>query len=99
MAYYLAMEKGKPGDLYLIGSEQIYTIKECLEMLINLSLVKDKIQYQIDQSRVRPTELNILVGKFDKFHNLTGWKPEIPFQETLKSILDYWREFVEKGYY
>lgn len=98
-AYYLAMEKGVSGELYLIGSQQIYTIKECLEMLIGLSPLKDKIKYEVDPKRVRPTELRILVGKFDKFEKLTGWKPTITFEETLKSILDYWREFVNKNYY
>jgi len=98
-AYHLAMEKGLPGELYLIGSQQIHTIKECLEMLIGLSSMKNKIKYKVDPKRVRPTELKMMVGKFDKFQKLSNWKPVIPFKETLESILDYWREFIEKGYY
>lgn len=90
-AYYLAVEKGIPGELYLIGSNQIYTIKQCLEMLIALSSLKNKIKYKVDSERVRPTELRILIGKFDKFEKLIGWKPKIKFEQTLKDILDYWR--------
>lgn len=98
-AYFLAMEKGIPGELYLIGSNQIYTIKECLEMLINLSPFKEKIKYEVDPKRVRPTELKILIGRFDKFEKLTSWKPKIQFKETLESVLNYWRLIVdEKGY-
>lgn len=93
-AYHLAMEKGEPGELYLIGSSQIFTIKECLEMLIELSPMKDKIKYKTVAQRVRPTELKILVGKFDKFQRLTGWKPKIPLKKTLESILDYWRNSI-----
>lgn len=91
VAYYLAMEKGKPGELYLIGSNQIFTIKQCLGMLIDLSPMKDKIKYKVVPERVRPTELRLLIGKFDKFEKLTGWRPKIPFKETLESVLDYWR--------
>ena len=98
-AYVLAMEKGLPGELYLIGSDQIYTMEQCLKMLISLSPLKDQITFQQESQRIRPTELRTFVGKFDKFHHLTGWKPEIPFQETMQSVLDYWREFVKKGYY
>jgi GDP-4-dehydro-6-deoxy-D-mannose reductase len=98
-AYYLAMEKGIPGELYLIGSNQIYTIKQCLEMLIQLSPSRKKIRYEVDPKRVRPTELKILIGKFDKFEQLTKWKPKIPLQETLQAILDYWREFIDKKRY
>ena len=98
-AYYLAMEKGESGELYLIGTQQIHTMEQCLKMLISLSPMKDKITYEVDPARVRPTELNTFVGKFDKFEALTGWKPTISLQETMKAILDYWREFLDKGHY
>jgi len=98
-AYYLAMEKGIPGELYLVGSDQVYTIKECLEMLISLSTKKGKIEYKVDAQRVRPTELRLLIGKFDKFEKLTKWKPKIPLRQTLQSVLAYWREFIDKKRY
>ncbi len=97
-AYYLAMEKGIPGQLYLIGSNQIYTVKECLEMLIALSPLRKKIKYQVDSERTRPTELRILIGKFDKFGKLTNWKPKIQLKETLESTLNYWRESIDKNH-
>lgn len=98
-AYFLAMEKGIPGQLYLIGSNQIYTIKKCLEMLIALSPSSKKIRYRVDPKRVRPTELRLLIGKFDKFEKLTSWKPKIPLKKTLESILDYWRDFIDNKRY
>ena len=98
-AYYLAMEKGVPGELYLIGSQNIYTIEECLNTLIDLSTKKGEITYKIDPVRVRPTELKTFIGDFSKFKKLTGWEPIIPFKETMKSVLDYWREFIDKRYY
>lgn len=94
-AYFLAMERGIPGELYLIGSNQIFTIEECLKKLINLSPVKGKIKYQVEKDRVRPTELNLLIGKFDKFEKMSGWKPKIPFEETLLSTLNYWRDYLK----
>jgi len=98
-AYYLALEKGISGELYLIGSNQIYTIKECLEMLISLSSLKDKIKYVVEKELIRPTELRIFIGKFDKFEKLTKWEPTIPMKETLQAVLDYWREFIDKELY
>lgn len=98
-AYYLAMEKGKPGELYLIGSDEIHTIKECLKMLISLSSKAKEISYKVDPERIRPTELHYQIGNISKFRKLTGWKPKIPFKQTLSDTLDYWREFVKKGLY
>ena len=98
-AYFLAMEKGIPGELYLIGSQNIYTMNECLNTLIDLSSEKSKISYEVDPERVRPTELKTFIGDFEKFNKLTGWEPVIPFRQTMQSVLDYWREFIDKGYY
>lgn len=97
-AYQLAMQTCVPGDLYLIGSENIYTIKECLEQLITLS-VRDDITYTIDPDRVRPTELRYLIGDCSKFVNATGWKPQLSFTTILVDILDYWRAFIDEGLY
>jgi GDP-4-dehydro-6-deoxy-D-mannose reductase len=97
-AYWLAMQKCVPGQLYLIGSDNVCTIKECLESLILLSTVEG-IKYEVSSARVRPTELKYLIGDCSKFRNLTGWKPEIPFEDTLKDILNYWRDFLGKGLY
>ena len=98
-AYFLAMEKGIPGELYLIGSQNIYTMNECLNTLIDLSSEKSKISYEVDPERVRPTELKTFIGDFEKFKKLTGWEPTISFEETMKSVLDYWRDFIDNNNY
>lgn len=98
-AYYQVMDKGISGEMYLIGTQEIHTMKECLEMLIALSPMKDEINYEVDPERVRPTELRTFIGKFDKLKALSGWEPKIPFEDTMRSVLDYWREFVAKGLY
>lgn len=97
-AYWLAMQKCVPGQLYLIGSDNISTVKECLERLISLSTVTG-IKYEVSSARVRPTELRYLIGDCSKFRNLTGWKPEISLEDTLKDILNYWRDFLDRGLY
>jgi GDP-4-dehydro-6-deoxy-D-mannose reductase len=34
----------------------------------------------------------ILVGDNSKFRKETGWEPTIPFEQTLKDLLTFWRE-------
>ena len=97
-AYNLAMEKGKDGELYIISSNMIYTIKEVLEKLIKLSNNK-KLTYKVEASRVRPTELNYLVADCKKFINLTNWKYQKTMDDILKDTLEYWRTFVKEKLY
>ncbi|WP_248927697.1 GDP-mannose 4,6-dehydratase [Paenibacillus hamazuiensis] len=88
-AYWMALEKGVAGEVYNIASGRCCTIREMLEQLLGLSSVQ--IEIKEDPARLRPSDVEILLGDYTKFHNQTGWKPEIPFSQTLKDLLDYWR--------
>ena len=89
-AYWLALQKAKPGETYNICSGKGIVIKHCLEMLLKLS--RKKIKIEIDPARLRPSDVEILIGDNTKFCKQTGWKPQIPFKKTLSDLLDYWRE-------
>jgi len=95
-AYFLAMEKGEAGELYLIGTDQIYTMEELLHKLINHSPAKDKIKIEVDPARVRPTELMTFIGNYSKFKSQTGWNIRYKIDETLETVLNYWRNEVAK---
>ena len=91
-AYWLALEKGKKGEVYNICSGKDYSIGEMLALLLEFSRVKPKIKQ--DPKRMRPSDVMRLLGSNAKFRKCTGWKPEIPFRKTLEDLLDYWRERV-----
>jgi GDP-4-dehydro-6-deoxy-D-mannose reductase len=91
-AYWLALEKGKSGEVYNIASGRVVTIKEMLDMLLAKSTVNVKTKQ--DPSRMRPSDVELLIGDFTKITEQTGWKPEIPLEKTLEDLLNYWRERV-----
>jgi len=88
-AYALALTKGSPGEVYNICSGKGEKIEDMLNMLLSLSRVKVKIER--DPTRMRPSDVELLVGSSEKFQQATGWKPHIPFLQTLQDLLDYWR--------
>jgi GDP-4-dehydro-6-deoxy-D-mannose reductase len=90
--YWLALEKGMPGQVYNIGSGSTRTIQSMLDMLLALSPVD--IQVRQDPSRLRPSDVPILWADDSKFRAQTGWEPQIPFEQTMEDLLDYWRERV-----
>ena len=89
-AYWLALEKGEPGEVYNICSGNGYRIQEVLDML--LKMAETPIEVEVDPERLRPSDVPILIGDCTKFRECTGWTPQIPFERTLQEILDYWRD-------
>lgn len=88
--YWLALEKGVPGEVYNICSGKGYQIREILDML--LSMTDKKVEVGVDESRLRPSDVPVLIGDSSKFREQTGWEPVIPFKKTLEDLLNYWRE-------
>jgi GDP-4-dehydro-6-deoxy-D-mannose reductase len=90
--YWLALEKGEEGEVYNIGSGRAYSIREVLDILLSLTRVKVKVE--VDPERLRPSDVPILLADVTKFRRLTQWEPKIPFEQTLRDLLNYWRERV-----
>ena len=88
--YWLALDKGEPGEVYNICSERAIQIKGLLNHLLELS--SRKVEIIKDPKRMRPSDNPILQGDSSKFRRRGGWKPEIPLDKTLKDILEYWRK-------
>jgi GDP-4-dehydro-6-deoxy-D-mannose reductase len=89
-AYASLMSRGKAGEAYNVCSQKAYSIKEMLKVLLGLS--KKKIEVKTDEKKNRPAEIPILKGDNSKIRKVTGWRSEIPFKQTLKDTLNYWRE-------
>jgi GDP-4-dehydro-6-deoxy-D-mannose reductase len=92
LAYWLALEKCQPGEVYNICSGRTREIEEVLNIL--LGLTKKKIKIKQDAGRLRPSDVPVLLGDSSKFRKITGWRPEIPFEKTLEDLLNYWRHKV-----
>ena len=91
-AYWLALERGVDGEVYNIGRGQAFSMKEVLDLLMSLSRVK--MEVTVDPARLRPSDVPVLLADSTKFVSLTGWRPMIPFKQTILDLLNYWRERV-----
>lgn len=91
-AYWMSLESCEPGDTYNICSGKAISIRHLLEMV--MSQTTAKIEVKQDPARLRPSDVPLLRGDYSKFHQATGWTPEIPFEQTLADIMEYWRELI-----
>ena len=46
---------------------------------------------EVDPARLRPSDVEVLLGDATKFRAATGWEPRIPLDQTIGDTLDYWR--------
>lgn len=89
-AYWLALERGDPGDVYNIGSGRGTKIRDLLDGLLGMTDVSIEIR-QVPE-KMRPSDVEILVCDCSTFRAKTGWEAQIPLETMLRDTLDYWRE-------
>jgi GDP-4-dehydro-6-deoxy-D-mannose reductase len=89
-AYVETVKKGEPGEVYNIATNVAVPLREVLNTLLALS---DKdVKVEIDPARLRPSDVPVLLGDYSKLKEKVGWEPRIPLSQTLKDLLNYWRE-------
>ena len=88
-AYRLILERGTPGRPYNVCSGRAIAIGEVVDQLVSKSRVR--VGIRVDPSRFRPNDLPIVEGNPTRIREELGWTPEIPLQQTLEDLLNYWR--------
>jgi GDPmannose 4,6-dehydratase len=96
-AYYMLVTVNPiAGEYYNIGGTHTCKVVDILEILLSMSTVKN-ISIKIDPARLRPIDADLQVPDTAKFKAHTGWEPEIPFEKTMRDLLNYWRERIKRS--
>lgn len=84
--YLTLIEKGESGEIYNICSGEERSIRYMVEELVKFSA--KKIQFVVDESRVRASETSRVYGDNQKLKSL-GWKNKHSLSETLLEIYNH----------
>ncbi len=91
-AYVMALDQGKSGAVYNVCSGQAYTMQSIMDKLVSLSRIP--IEIRIDPERFRAVEIPVLMGSYRRLRDQTGWEPQMPIDQSLRDVLDEWRQRV-----
>jgi GDP-4-dehydro-6-deoxy-D-mannose reductase len=94
-AYRAILESGAPGRPYNVCSGRAIAIGEVLDLL--LARARVRIAVVVDAARYRPNDQPLVVGDPTRIHTELQWTPEIPIEQTVDDLLDYWRTRTEGG--
>ena len=85
-AYRLLITDGTAGEVYNVCSGRDLAIQELADQLVRMA--RRPIELEADPALLRPIDLPVLRGDPTRLHEATGWKPEIPMEQTLADLLD-----------
>lgn len=94
-AYRLLMQHGEPGEVYNVCSGVDLAVQDLADQL--LAQARIPLRFETDPELLRPVEVPVLRGSYERLAAATGWKPEIPISQTLTDLLEDWRGRVAAG--
>lgn len=91
-SYWVALVKGKPGEIYNIGGRTVITVGEFLEVLKKKAICP--ILSRVDPTLLRPIDITLQIPDTTKFERETRWKPRYSFEESVEHLLAHCRQAV-----
>lgn len=88
-ALWVGAERCELGEVYNVGAEQIYSVREIIDEI--RTLVTASFELQQDPALMRPSDEPVIAGDTTKFRSRCDWKPTISLSTTIKDMLDWWR--------
>jgi GDP-4-dehydro-6-deoxy-D-mannose reductase len=88
-AYTLILDRGTPGRPYNVCSGRAITIRHLLDLL--LSRARVPVSVKVDPARYRPNDTPLILGDPSRLRDELGWTAQIPLEQTLDDLLEYWR--------
>lgn len=89
-AYWLLLEKGRPGEVYNVCSGRLVDLHDAIKIFCQL--VSAEVTIETDATKVRSNDAEVMWGDQSKICGGTGWSAQIPLAKTLEDLLDYWRQ-------
>jgi GDP-4-dehydro-6-deoxy-D-mannose reductase len=89
-AYERLATSGQPGRPYNVCRGTAYRVGDLLGQLLGMAQVR--VEVKQDPERMRPSDNPLVLGNPARVTGETGWRAEIPMEQTLRDLLEWWRQ-------
>jgi GDP-4-dehydro-6-deoxy-D-mannose reductase len=86
--WMLSQIDNKTNFIFNLCSGNIYSIEEIISMYEEIS--GKNFQLVVEAKRLRGYDIQLLAGYSSAINHSVGWKPNIPFKQTLTDLYEYW---------
>ncbi len=86
---WLAAERGAYGEVYNVGSGNIYSGQELVDAI--RPLIKVPFTLEQDPALLRTCDERVIAGDTSKFKSCTGWTTKIDLTQTIRDMVTWWR--------
>jgi len=94
-AYYLLMQNPKSNKMvFNVCGDEVHPMQYYTDLLIEKSKVPF-IEQRIHKPFYRDIDIQVQIGDNKELKEITNWKMEIPIEQTMEDLLNFWRNKIK----
>jgi GDPmannose 4,6-dehydratase len=97
-AMWLMLQQDQPED-YVIATGETHSVREFVELAFEEAGLDWRDYVRVDNSLMRPRDVNILIGDYSKAEQKLGWRPRTSFKDLVRIMVQAdikrWRQWLE----
>ena len=86
-AMWLMLQQDAPGD-YLVATGEAHSVRELVEVAFGHVGLESERHVELDESFMRPAEVDHLVGDATRAREKLGWAPTVGFEDMIRQMVD-----------
>jgi GDPmannose 4,6-dehydratase len=86
-AMWLMLQQPAADD-YVIATGETHSVRELCEIAFGRAGLDWRQHVVVDDSQVRPAEVDSLIGDATKARTVLGWRPKVSFRELVEMMVD-----------
>ena len=86
-AMWKLLQLDRPEDL-VIGTGETHTVREFVDAAFGYAGLSTENHVKIDQSLMRPADVELLIADTARGREILGWEPKIKFDSLVKLMVD-----------
>jgi len=86
-AMWMMLQQAEPED-YVIATGRTHSVRDFVNLAFAAAGLDPEPYVVIDPRFIRPAEVDLLIGDASKAHRRLGWKPEVSFEELVRTMVE-----------
>jgi GDPmannose 4,6-dehydratase len=86
-AMWMMLQQDEPGD-YVVATGETHPVRELCQIAFDQVGLNWEDHVVIEKQFFRPAEVDLLIGDPAKARQTLGWKPEVGFEELVRTMVD-----------
>jgi GDPmannose 4,6-dehydratase len=92
------LQHSAPDD-YVLATNETHSVREFLDLTFKIAKIENGIErfVKTDETLMRPSEVDLLIGDYSKAKKVLSWQPQVSFPDLVEKMYSHDFDLLKRG--